>query len=73
MADKELDEHIKVCKICGLPKKRIRDGIWRKRKKYMKTPKWLGEDGLLWNGLVCGQCHRNQTAVRMTIKRAIDE
>lgn len=71
MADRSPDNHEINCKICGQRKKRIRQGTWKK--DVGKTPKWKGEDGLLWNGLVCGQCHRNQTAVRMTIKRAIEE
>lgn len=73
MADKYPDNHEIVCRVCGRPRKRIRVGTWCKKKVYMKTPKWRDEDGLLWNGKVCGICHRNQTAVRMNIKRALDE
>jgi hypothetical protein len=71
MADRAPDNQELHCKICGLKKKRIREGTYKK--KVGKTPKWKGEDGLLWNGLTCGECHRKQTAVRMTIKRALEE
>lgn len=71
MADKYPDIHEIKCKICGQLKKRIRVGSFKK--KIGKTPCWEGEDGLLFNGLVCGQCHRNQTAVRQAIKRVLGE
>lgn len=71
MADKELDNHSKTCKICGQSKARIRSGAFKK--KVGKTPRWVGEDGLLWNGCVCGECHRKQTAARMAIKRMLND
>lgn len=71
MADRAPDTHDIKCKVCAQVKKRIRSGQYTK--KIGKTPKWVGEDGLIWNGLVCGQCHRNQTAVRMVIKRSMND
>jgi len=68
LADRELDNHEKKCKICGELKKRIRGGSFTK--KAGSTPKWLGEDGKLWNGLVCGKCHIKQCVARQFIKRA---
>jgi len=71
MADKELDSHSKVCKICGQSKLRTRSGVFTK--KVGKSPRWLGESGLLWNGLCCPECHRKQTAARMAIKRMLND
>ena len=59
------DSDIKECKICLIKKKRTLlgtfDGINRK---------WADEDGSLWNGRVCGSCHRNKMKNHMKIKRA---
>ena len=67
MADKVADIHEITCKICNQSKKRIRNGKYGGR-----TPRWVGEDGKLWNGLVCGECHAKRAAVTMFNKRAMD-
>lgn len=68
MADKEPDSHDKTCKVCGTTKLRRREGKYGRRNQG-RTPRWVGEDGRLWNGLVCPDCHVKQTTVRQSIKR----
>lgn len=53
-----------TCKVCGETKPRVRYGKFGGR-----TPRWVGADGKLWNGLVCGVCHNNRNKVRMFNKR----
>lgn len=69
MADKAPDIHDITCKVCNQSKKRIRDGKYGKRGG--RTPRWVGEDGKLWNGIVCGECHAKRAAVNMFNKRAM--
>ena len=54
------DYQIVSCKACGISKKRIREG----KRPSSKETKFVGEDGLEWNGLKCGTCH--STKVKQT-------
>ena len=54
----------KRCKICNNLKKRIFDGMFDEKNK-----RWKGEDGLIWNGLVCGSCHQDKMRRQMRVKR----
>lgn len=70
MADKLPDTHEIVCKVCGKNKKRIR---WKNhRYKRKVTPIWIGEDGLRFNGLICGACHRIRVSISRLNKRRIE-
>lgn len=71
MADRAPDTHDIKCKVCGIYKTRIRDGKYGK--KGGRTPRWVGVDGKLWNGCVCGECHAKRAAVNMFNKRAIGD
>lgn len=59
MEDNRDYQHIK-CKSCGETKKRIRAG----KRPASKETKFIGEDGLEWNGLVCGPCHKNKVKLK---------
>jgi len=54
----------KQCKKCLEYKPRIRDGSFNARDK-----RWRGTDNSMWNGLLCGQCHRDNVATRLRKKR----
>lgn len=56
-------EHI-VCKNCKQPKARIRHS--RNKSGRMR---FVGEDGKLWNGLMCGECHCNLVKIKLYNKR----
>lgn len=71
LADKELDSHEIICKICGQAKTRIRSGVFVK--KIGKTPRWVDSNGKLFNGRVCPECHSRQTSARMSIKRMLND
>jgi len=70
MADKLPDVHEIECKVCGKLKKRIRWDTYRKKGKV--TPRWVGDDGLQWNGLICGACHRIRVSISRLNKRRIE-
>jgi len=53
--------NLKLCKVCGLLKKRILAGKWGKDKK------WIDEEGKLWNGKQCPTC--NQARAKDSMKR----
>lgn len=56
--------NMKNCKVCLKLKKRILIGKFDQLNK-----KYHDEDGLTWNGHVCGICHRNRIKENMRKKR----
>jgi hypothetical protein len=58
------DFQIITCKDCGASKKRIRDG----KRPESKETRFVGEDGLEWNGRKCGVCHRDSSALNKKLK-----
>ena len=71
MAEREPDSSIVICKICSQPKTRTRKGKFGLNGG--RTPRWIDEDGKLWNGRICGKCHIKQCVARQYIKRTIGE
>lgn len=61
-----IESQIKVCKICGVAKRRYLAN------KYPngRDKRWMSEEGILWSGLVCGNCQRLRMKEHMRKKRA---
>lgn len=49
------ESNLTKCKKCGELKERILVGRFSDK---AKDKKYLGTDGLTWNGLTCGPCHK---------------
>jgi hypothetical protein len=49
------DTDLKECKECKQLKKRILDKTYKDGNR-----RYLGEDGLMWNGRMCGACHQGR-------------
>lgn len=60
-----VEKNIKQCKVCGQLKERILAG-----KFDTKNKKWTNEQGKLWNGHTCPECHKNKTKTHLRVKRA---
>ena len=50
-----IEVNLKICKLCNKLKKRILIGKFDDRNK-----KYEDNDGLTWNGHVCGKCHQEK-------------
>lgn len=71
MADKLSDSNDIICNTCMQPKTRIRSGKFGKGNG--RTPRWVNENGDLFNGLCCPDCHKKRIAVRQMNKRLMGE
>lgn len=58
-----------VCKHCGQTKKRIRVG----KRPQSKETKFVGEDNLEWNGLVCGICQVEKARLLKQLKKKLKD
>jgi hypothetical protein len=56
----QVEWSIMQCKGCNQTKKRFMDG----RFANQKDVRWRDEDGGMWNGRNCPQCHREKVAQR---------
>lgn len=52
------------CKNCGESKARIRHS-----RNQSGRIRFVGEDGKLWNGSMCGACHCNLVKIKLYNKR----
>lgn len=59
------DYQILVCKHCNQSKKRIRAG----KRPQSKETKFVGEDGLEWNGLTCSTCVVEKSRLRKQLNK----
>lgn len=57
--------NLKQCKRCALLKIRIQDETFDGYNK-----RWIDENGTLWNGKVCPECHRQATREHAARKKA---
>lgn len=57
----------RICKVCGELKNRILVGKFDDKNK-----KYHGDDGKLWNGSVCPQCHKEQVRAKMKLTRSLN-
>lgn len=48
-----MEQNKRVCKVCMREHMRIYSGKWNGKDKA-----WRDENGLIWNGKVCGVCNR---------------
>ena len=58
------DTDVRKCKVCNVLKKRTHVGKFDKRNK-----KFHDENGLTWNGSVCGSCHKLRSRENMRKNR----
>lgn len=65
MEEQNKETNLRLCKRCNEVKRRTLSG------KYpdQRDKKWVGEDGLLWNGNVCGVCNQKRSKEVMAAKR----
>ena len=61
-----IERNRRECKLCKEHKDRIFDG----RYPNNKDKRWVGQDGLLWVGSICGQCNRSRAKTNMQKARA---
>lgn len=48
-----MEQNKRKCRACGAEKNRIAAGKFPNN----RDKKWVGDDGKLWNGCVCGECN----------------
>lgn len=63
------DYEILNCKHCGQSKKRIRAG----KRPQSKETKFVGEDGLEWNGHVCSVCVVEKARLRKQLNKKLKD
>ena len=63
-----MESNKRMCKNCSVLKDRISAGKFPNG----RDKKWLDEDGLLWNGAVCGKCNKERAKQIMKKVRAND-
>jgi hypothetical protein len=56
-----MESNKRVCKTCLQLKDRISAGKFPNG----RDKKWVGQDGLLWNGASCGKCNQNRAKLVM--------
>lgn len=63
------DYEILCCKRCNQSKKRIRVG----KRPQSKETKFVGEDGLEWNGKLCPQCVVEKARLRKQLNKKLKD
>lgn len=62
-----MEQNKRKCKICTEDKNRILSGKFPNG----RDKKWAGDDGLLWNGNICGKCNVLESKKKMKKIRAL--
>lgn len=60
-----IEKNLSTCRLCGVPKERIEDGKYGES----RNKRWRDEEGRLWRGRVCPDCHKGEMKERMVKSR----
>ena len=64
-----IEQNLSTCRVCQESKQRIEDGKYGES----RNKRWRDEEGLLWCGRVCPDCHKKEMKSRMIKSRAKEE